>query len=104
MRKLKKFSIIFLMMLISIQSNATCEEIKKACSDYMKSSDSYIVELKNENAMQVELLKQQDSSIAQLQGITAAMDKELNSFHRDPVNMIFIGLFVGLATGIAVSK
>ena len=103
MKMLKRFSVI-LLTIMSAQSRATCEDIKKACSNLVKTSDAYILELKKENEMQAELLKQQDSSIAQLQALTASMDKELNSFHRDPANMVLIGLFVGLATGIAIAK
>lgn len=103
MKMLKRFLLIYL-TLTSIQSKANCLEVTKACSTLIKTSDAYILELKKENEMQAELLKQQDSSIAQLQALTASMDKELNSFHRDPANMVLIGLFVGLATGIAIAK
>lgn len=100
MRMLSRIIISSLMMLNSAFAQ-DCKSLKAACDKALKAGDAYIAELKVENEMQKHLLDQQITYSNTIQKELDKKSSELNSWYRQPENMLLLGLFIGLVAGVS---
>lgn len=104
MRMLLRTLIALALTLSSTTASASCTAVEAACKRVISASGEYISQLKIENEMQQALLDQYEVTERVLRKDVSRLDKELNSWYRDPATLVLIGLLVGVTAGISIAK